>query len=101
MPRKSVQDVVTEFLESKQKANKSAAYLCDLNFRCAAFPKAFACCILDVTAGDIRKWLESLKVGPRSQNNYRRTVGTLLEFAKRQASCRIHKVHGVLRRATQ
>lgn len=84
MPRKSVQDVVTEFLEAKQKANKSDDYLCDLRFRCGAFAKAFACCILEVTARDIREWLESLGVGARSQNNYRRAVSTLFRFAKKR-----------------
>lgn len=84
MPRKAVHEVVAEFIEAKQKANKSDDYLRDLKSRCGTFAKAFVCCIMDVGAKDIRNWLESLDVSPRSQNNYRRAVGTLFQFAKKR-----------------
>jgi integrase len=82
MPRKTVPEVVAEFIDAKRKAGKSDEYIGDLTYRCGKFASAFSVQILDVTAKDLREWLESLKLSGRSQNNFRRTVGTLFEFAK-------------------
>ncbi len=82
MPHKMVSEVVAEFIEAKTRAGKSADYLCDIRSRCGKFGEAFKICIIDLTGADIRNWLQSLNVGPRTANNYRSLLGTLLNFAK-------------------
>ena len=84
LPRKMVHEVVEEFIAAKEKAGKSADYLTDLRFRSKKFATAFNLPILEVAAPDVRTWLESLGVSARSQNNYRRTLGTLFAFAMKR-----------------
>ena len=79
-----VHEVVEEFIAAKEKAGKSADYLTDLRFRSKKFATAFNLPILEVAAPDVRTWLESLGVSARSQNNYRRTLGTLFAFAMKR-----------------
>src|SRR5688572_12942313 len=80
----SVAKVVEEFIESKRATGKSAVYVGDLVYRCGQFSKAFNCELIQVNAGEIREWLASLNLSPRSQNNFRRAVSTLFEFAKKR-----------------
>src|SRR5207237_8288003 len=57
-------------------------YLSDLGLRCGRFSEAFAVPIASVTAGDVRTFLDSLEVQPRTHNNFLVAVGTLFKFAK-------------------
>jgi integrase len=84
MPRESVEKVANEFIEAKRKAKKSEDYLRDLKYRCGKFAEAFKLPLMDVTSADIRTWLEGMELSPRSFNNFRRSVGTLFEFAKKR-----------------
>jgi integrase len=66
------------------KAKKSSDHIADLKYRCGRFKEAFNVDILDVTATDLRKWLDGMKLSPRSLNNFRSTIGSLFNFAKKR-----------------
>jgi integrase len=92
LPRKTVTEVVKEFIDAKEQAGRSLDYLADLHYRCGRFAAAFQCGIGDVTGADIREFLNNLisvrgtrksaKLSGRSVNNFRLAINTLFEFAK-------------------
>ncbi len=97
LPKKSVQEVVTEFLDAKKAGGVGALHWDDLRYRCQAFALAFNCGITEVTAPRIREFLENLKrrrtfkgsekqtpLSKRSFNNFRSALRTFFEFAKRR-----------------
>ena len=83
LPRKTVREVVDEFLADKEAKGKGDRYLMDLRYRCGNFANSFKCALADVTAAQIEKFLLSLKLSTQSYMNFRRVIGTLLAFAKR------------------
>jgi hypothetical protein len=46
LPRKTVQDVVEEFIRSRREAKRSEEYVGDLEYRLGRFVKAFQTCML-------------------------------------------------------
>ncbi len=82
MPKRTVKEVFDEMMEDKARRKLSALYLADLKLRCGRFSEAFAVPIASVTAGDVRTFLDSLKVQPRTHNNFLNAIGTLFKFAK-------------------
>jgi hypothetical protein len=66
LPRKTVRQVVDEFLADKEAKGKGDRYLKDLRYRCGKFANAFKCGVADITAAQIEKFLLSLKLSTQS-----------------------------------
>ena len=84
LPKKSVREVVDEFIADKQAKGMSERYLSDLRYRGNKFASAFSCGIAEMSAAAIEEFLLSLKLSAQSYTNFRRVLGTLFAFAKRR-----------------
>jgi integrase len=84
LPKKSVREVVDEFLADKKAKGKGERYLSDLRYRGNKLADAFKCGIAEMTAAKIEDFLLSLKLSAQSYTNFRRVLGTLFAFAKRR-----------------
>ena len=91
-PKKLLPDAVAELLEDKKANGASKRYMEDLRRRLNRFAQSFRTNIGSVTAGLIEKWIVSLKVTPRTRNNYRAAIVTLFHYARK---------HGYLAREQQ
>ena len=81
---KRVGDIVDELLEAKKQARLSDRYIETLRTYLLRFADSFQTNIGSVNTGAIVRWLDSLKVGPRSRNNVRQAIVTLFNFARRR-----------------
>jgi integrase len=81
---KTVSDLVSEFIESKEKAGKSERYLGDLRSRLKRFAAAFQIPVAQVTGQLLQSHLDAMKVGNRSKFNDLRLIVSLLRFATRR-----------------
>jgi integrase len=81
---KRVRDVVDELLEAKKQARLSDRYIETLRTYLFRFADSFQTNIGSINTGAIVRWLDSLKIGPRSRNNVRQAVVTLFNFARRR-----------------
>ncbi len=77
-------DVVAELLAAKQNAGLSDRYIETLRTYLLRFADSFQTNIGSINTGAIGRWLDSLKIGPRSRNNVRQAVVTLFNFARRR-----------------
>jgi integrase len=77
-----VAEVVDELLAIKKAKGRSHLYLADLRIRLTRFAKALDRPLCEITSSDIDKFLESLEISARSQNNFRAVVGTLFRFGQ-------------------
>src|SRR6266700_2869009 len=84
LPRKTVQEVVEEFIGSRRQAKRSEEYVQDLEYRLGRFAEAFQTCIADVGQSEVVRFLSGLGLSARSQYNFRKVLRTLFEFAKLQ-----------------
>jgi integrase len=84
LPKKTTAEIVAELVKSKTDAGKSDLYIKDLQGRLSHFASAFHVPLASVTGAEIESYLRSLGRSGRTQNNYRRLVGTLMKFAKRR-----------------
>lgn len=84
LPRKSVRQVVDEFIADKQAKGRGERYLSDLRYRGNKFASAFGCDIAELKGATIEDFLLSLKLSAQSYTNFRRVLGTLFAFAKRR-----------------
>ena len=95
--KKSIPDLVAEFLELKESRGASERYLKDLRWRLEKFA---ADCTKDagnVTVSDIQDWLEGQKLAPQNYRNFRTVLGTLFEHARARSYCFDNPVEGVER----
>ncbi len=92
LPKKLVPDVVAEMIAAKATDGVSKYYISDLKWRLGRFAGMFPGAISYVTSAEIEDFLRGLKgqadvdlksaaVSGRSRNNFRRAIGTLLNFA--------------------
>ena len=92
LPKKLVPEVVTEMIEAKTADGMSKYYTSDLKWRLGRFAEKFPGLISLVTSAEIGDFLRGLKgladegekampVTGRSRNNFRRAIGTLVNFA--------------------
>ena len=92
LPKKLVPEVVTEMIEAKTADGMSKYYTSDLKWRLGRFAEKFPGLISLVTSAEIGDFLRGLKgladegekpvaVTGRSRNNFRRAIGTLINFA--------------------
>src|SRR5213592_4062071 len=74
LPRKTVQEVVEEFIDSRRKAKRSEEYVEDLEYRLGRFAEAFQTCIADVGQSEVVRFLTGLGLSARSQYNFRKVL---------------------------
>lgn len=90
LPPKTVTEVVDEFIKAKKNKGVSSRYHEDLIYRLGQFKDFCKENISHVDADKIRLFLDQLtkfngeKVSARSYNNFRLTLITLFEFAKKR-----------------
>lgn len=81
--KKTVPELVAEFLELKKNRGASPRYLKDLNWR---LKEKFATdCTKEaanVTTADIQDWLDGQKLAPQHYRNFRTVLNTLFEHAR-------------------
>src|SRR5262245_18040568 len=82
LPKKQVADVVNELIADTAARGLSKRYQKTLNHHCGKFTKSFSTAIHGVSAYDVRKFLDSLKIAPRSRNNFLGSIKTLFPFAQ-------------------
>ncbi len=78
---KAVSAVVAELLAVKEARGASARYLQDLRHRLNRFADNFQKDACNVTTAEIQEWLDSQKLKPQSDQNFRRVIHLLFEFA--------------------
>jgi integrase len=84
LPRKTVREVLDELLDAKTNAGVSEPYAKELRLRLGQFADAHVVPISAVSSKQIQEWLTNRQVSGRTQNNYRRLIGTLFKFAIRR-----------------
>lgn len=91
MPRKTVAEVVAEFIADRRSAGCSEVHLHDLNTRLASqFAPAFRLPIASVTAPQVQTWVYTAKrkwdgrpTSARNKDNQLRTISSMFQFARR------------------
>ncbi len=78
---RSVAQVVSEILEQKRAMKRGEEHQKDMRLRLKRFTNAFQCSIGSITSAQVEDYLLHLKVSGRTQNNHRRLIGTLFNFA--------------------
>ncbi len=85
MEPKLVSEVAEEMYLAKQRLGKSTAYIGQLRHQCGKFSRMFSKQISDVSAADLRLFVESLDdLSPRTRNNCISGVRELFSFARKQ-----------------
>lgn len=78
----AVQKAVNELIITREKDGSSIRHTKDLRSRLDRFARSFQCDIASVTAADIQDFLLSLKLAPKSVNNFRTAISNLFSFAR-------------------
>jgi integrase len=77
--------LVSEYLESKHRAQLSPKHLEDLKGRLAKFNQSFGWRALrTITTRELEDWLHNLKLSPQTINNYRAIIRALFGYATRR-----------------
>ena len=91
MPRKTVAEVVAEFIADRRSAGCSAIHVNDLEIRLGQFSRAFVLPIIAVSAPLVQQWIYGLKnqktkkdTAARTKENMLRQIVSLFNFARRQ-----------------
>jgi len=80
--RKTVAAAVDEMIAAKTAKGVSQVYLADLRYRLGVFKGGFHCDVRALVPDDVAAFFESLRLSPRSYNNFLRTVRTFFTFAQ-------------------
>ena len=81
----TVKEVVDQFIANRQAKGKSRLYVRDLQTRLGRFTSAMGPRIIaDITSSDVDHWIQSLKVGPQTQNNFRAVLSAMWTFVVRR-----------------
>jgi integrase len=81
----SVNEVADQFIANRRAKGKSKIYIRDLETRLARFRSVLGDRIIaDITSSDVDHWIQSLKVGPQTQNNFRAVLSAMWTFAFRR-----------------
>jgi integrase len=81
--RKAVAAGVEEMIAAKKEKGVSDVYLADLRYRLGVFAQAFHCDVSALVPDDVATFLESLRLSPRSHNNFLCALRTFLAYAQR------------------
>jgi integrase len=80
-----VNKLVDEFIENRRAKGKSEIYIRDLTTRLSRFKASMGDRIIaEITSGDVDQWIQSLNVGPQTQNNFRAVLSAMWTFAVRR-----------------
>jgi integrase len=80
----SVNDSVDQFIANRRAKGKSEIYIRDLETRLGRFKAAMGKqLVADITSTDVDQWIQSLNVGPQTQNNFRAVLSAAWTFALR------------------
>jgi integrase len=81
----TINKLVDEFIENRRAKGKSEIYIRDLRTRLRRFKSSMGHRITaDITSGDVDHWIQSLNVGPQTQNNFRAVLSAMWTFAVRR-----------------
>jgi integrase len=81
----TVNQLVDEFIANRRAKGKSEIYIRDLTTRLGRFKLCMGERIIaDITSSDVDHWIQSLKVGPQTQNNFRAVLSAMSTFAVRR-----------------
>jgi integrase len=81
----TVSYLVDEFIANRRAKGKSEIYLRDLTTRLGRFKASMGERITaDLTVSDVDYWIQSLGVGPQTQNNFRAVLSAMWTFAVRR-----------------
>ena len=77
--------LVDEFIANRRAKGKSEIYIRDLTTRLRRFKSSMGDRIIaEITSGDVDHWIQSLNVGPQTQNNFRAVLSAMWTFAVRR-----------------
>ena len=80
----SVNQLINEFLTNRRAKGKSQIYIRDLTTRLRRFNEVMGDRIIaEITSAEVDYWIQSLNVGPQSQNNFRAVLSAMWTFAVR------------------
>ena len=82
LPRKSVQEVIEEFIESRRQARRDEHYIASLRSHLRRFSAAHHTAIADLSRADVLRFLNGLGLSPRSQYNFAKSLRTYFAFAR-------------------
>jgi integrase len=82
LTRKSVAAVITEMITVKQNDGLSKRYTDDLKSRLDIFSETFKGDISSVSTGDVQRFIDGLKLAPKTKKNYRGILRVLFSFAE-------------------
>jgi hypothetical protein len=81
----TVAEVIDQFIANRQVKGTSKIYIRDLGTRLARFRSAMGDRIIaDIASSEVDHWIQSLKVGPQTQNNFRAVLSAMWTFAVRR-----------------
>jgi integrase len=81
----TVNRLVDEFIANRRAKGKSDIYIRDLTTRLRRFQALMGDRITaDITNAEVDHWLQSLNVGPQTQNNFRAVLSAMWTFAVRR-----------------
>jgi integrase len=89
LPRKTVAEVASEFLASKEHDRKTGGkvsdrYLQDLRYRLGRLEAAFDCQLAQVSGSRLQDWFVAEEFSPQSRVNFTRVLSVFIGFAKRK-----------------
>jgi integrase len=101
--RKSLAEVVTEFLESKRKSGKKPRYLKELTCKLNRFKEDFGTkYVNEITRAQVEEWLDKQKskngsfFSPLTKTNYLRDLGIVFRFAMNARNyCAENPIQGI------
>jgi integrase len=83
-----VEDVLSDFLVTKERDGKGQRYLGELRSRLGKFVSDFGGKLLsDIGSVEIDDWLRGLPVAPLTRNHFRRNLGTFFAYAVARQYC--------------
>jgi integrase len=81
----SVNDTIEQFIANRRAKGKSEIYIRDLETRLGRFRAAMGDrLVADIASSDADHWIQSLGVGPQTQNNFRAVLSAMWTFAVRR-----------------
>ncbi len=93
--KKTVPELVSEFLKLKESRGISASYLADLKWRLEKFAGDCTKGAANVKTADLQDWLDGLKLAPQHYKNFRVVLNTLFQHAVARSYCFDNPVEGV------
>jgi integrase len=81
----TINQLVDEFIANRRAKGKSEIYIRDLRTRLGRFRTSMQDRIIaDIMSTDVDLWIQTLNVGPQTQNNFRAVLSAMWTFAVRR-----------------